>query len=152
MKTKKLFLTLIALLAMAAILLAGCTAGGTTPSTGATEPSQTQPSAGVTDPSGESKTEYAANFTVIVVHKDGTEKTFTYGTNEEYLGPVLVAEGLLEEPATPGFYDTVDGEKADWSAEQSYWAFYVGEDYASKGLDETPIHDGDTFKLIYTVG
>ena len=140
MKLKKLFLTLIALLAMAAILLVGCT------------PADSNASDNVTDPSSESDPEYAANFTVIVKHKDGTEKTFTYGTNEEYLGPVLVAEGLLEEPATPGFYDTVDGETADWNADQSYWAFYVGDDYASKGLDETPIHDGDTFQLIYTVG
>ena len=34
--------------------------------------------------------------TVVVVHKDGTEKTFTYHTDEEYLDKVLVSEGLME--------------------------------------------------------
>ena len=38
----------------------------------------------------------AKQITVIVVHKDGTQKTFTYHTDEEYLDKVLIAEGLME--------------------------------------------------------
>ena len=34
-------------------------------------------------------------FTVTVVHSDGTEKEFTYTSDQEYLGAVLQAEGLV---------------------------------------------------------
>lgn len=94
------------------------------------------------------------NITVTVVHKDQTEKVFTYTTEEEYLGPVLVAEGLVEgENSDFGLMITVvDGEEASWDADQSYWALYIGEDYAATGADSTPINDGDAFKLVYTIG
>lgn len=96
----------------------------------------------------------AKTITVEVVHADGSEKQFTYHTDEEYLGPVLQAEGLVEgEEGQPGFYITVvDGETADFDKDGAYWAFYQGEDYAAQGVDTTPIRDGDTFSLVYTVG
>lgn len=90
--------------------------------------------------------------TVTVVHKDGTEKVFTYNTDKNFLGPLLYEEGLIKEGASAGMFDTVDGEKADWSVDQSYWALYIGEDYATKGVDETPISDGDQYRLVYTRG
>lgn len=94
------------------------------------------------------------SITVTVVHKDETEKVFTYTTEEEYLGPVLVAEGLVEgENSDFGLMITVvDGEEASWDADQSYWALYIGEEYASTGADSTPVNDGDSFKLVYTIG
>ena len=90
--------------------------------------------------------------TVAVVHKDGSEKVFTYHTDEEYLGTVLVAEGLVEgEQSDYGLYiKVVDGETADYNTDGSYWAFYQGDAYAELGVDQTPIHDGDSFKLVYT--
>lgn len=96
----------------------------------------------------------AKTVTVTVVHADGSEKCFTYHTDEEYLGPVLQAEGLVEgEMGDFGLYiKAVDGETADFDTDGAYWAFYQGEDYAAQGVDTTPIHDGDTFSLVYTVG
>ena len=93
-------------------------------------------------------------YTVTVVHKDGTEKEFTYHTDEEFLGPVLLAEELVKgEQSTYGLMiNTVDGETADWNVDQGYWALYVGEEYATSGADTTPINDGDSFKLVYTIG
>lgn len=88
-------------------------------------------------------------FTVIVVHADGAEKTFNYETEGGNLGPVLVEKGLVEA-ADGGLYTTVDGVTADWNVDQSYWAFYVGEEMAMYGLDDAVIHDGDVFKLVYT--
>ena len=92
--------------------------------------------------------------TVTVVHKDGTAKDFIYKTDEEFLGAVLQAEGLIT--GTMGEYgmmiESVDGETADWNVDQSYWALYVGEEYGTNGVDTTPIYDGDTFKLVYTIG
>ena len=94
------------------------------------------------------------HFTVTVVHKDGSEKEFTYDTDEEYLGTVLQAEGLIQGEQGPYglMISTVDGELADWNVDQGYWALYIGEEYATTGIDTTPIHDGDAFKLEYTIG
>ena len=90
-------------------------------------------------------------FTVRVVHADKTEKVFTYTTEETKLGTFLEAEGLIVGSGD-GMFHTVDGEKADWNVNQSYWAFYVGEEYASKGIYETPATDGGSYKLVYTIG
>lgn len=92
--------------------------------------------------------------TVVVVHADGTEKTFTCQTEEEYLGPVLITEGIAEGEEGPyGLtINAVDGETASWEENQSYWALFIGEEYATTGADSTPINDGDVFKLVYTIG
>lgn len=91
---------------------------------------------------------------VQVVHAEGSEKQFLYHTDEAYLGSVLLAEGLVEGENGPyGLtINVVDGEKADWNENQSYWALYIGEEYATTGADSTPVKDGDSFKLVYTIG
>ncbi len=91
-------------------------------------------------------------FVVKVVHQDGTEKEFTYTSAEEFVGPVLQAEGLIEGNAGPYGLEihTVDGVKAVY-AEGAYWAVYEGEEYAMQGIDETPIVDGAVYKLVYTL-
>lgn len=92
--------------------------------------------------------------TVEVVHKDGSSKDFTYHTDAQYLGEVLLAEGLIQgDEGDYGLYITaVDGEEAVYETDGAYWAFYVGDEYASLGVDQTPIADGDSFSLVYTVG
>lgn len=94
------------------------------------------------------------HFTVTVVHKNGAQKVFTYDTDAEYLGAVLQAEGLIEGEDGPYgmMISTVDGELADWYVDQGYWALYIGEEYATTGIDTTPVHDGDSFRLVYTIG
>jgi hypothetical protein len=130
MKNKKLILIAVAVIALIGVML------------GVYFATRPETSAG-------SKT-----FTVTVVHKDGTSKDFTYSTDEEYLGAVLTAEGLLQ--GTEGPYgimiDTVDGETASWDADQSYWAVYIGSEYATTGIDQIPIEDGGSYKLEYTIG
>lgn len=129
MKNKKLVLAVIALVAVAAVFLGIYLA---------TRPDTTQG---------------AKTITVTVIHSDGSSKDFTYHTDEEKLGALLEKEGLIaSEGADDGMFHTVDGEKADWNENQSYWAFYVGEEYAMTGIYDTPIADGDAFKLVYTVG
>lgn len=129
MKNKKLILAAVALVAVIAVFL------------------------GIYFITREAPTEGAKSITVTVVHADGSSKDFTYDTDAEYLGQVLLAEGLIV--GTEGEYglmvSTVDGETADYSVDQSYWALYIGEDYAMTGVDQTPIQDGDTFKWVYTV-
>lgn len=96
----------------------------------------------------------AKTITVEVVHKDESTKTFTYNTDAEYLGEVLLAEGLVEGQEGPYGLEVlvVDGEQAIWAEDGAYWALYVGEEYGTTGVDTTPISDGDAFKLVYTLG
>lgn len=89
--------------------------------------------------------------TVLVIHKDGTEKTFTYHTDEEYLDKVLLTEGLIEgyEGEFGFVIEKVDGEAAMWETDSAYWSLYVGQEYATTGISSTPVYDGSAFKLVY---
>ena len=104
-------------------------------------------------PSGATEeTKALVAFTVIVVHADGSEKTFTYETDEEVVGPVLTDAGLLEGNAGPyGLEITVvDGEKAVYAEDNAYWAVYEGEEYALQGIDTTPVKENQIYKLVWT--
>ena len=89
-----------------------------------------------------------------VVHGDGGSKTFEYRTDEEYLGAVLLAEGLLVGEDGPyGLYILeVDGERAVYEENGAYWSLEVNGEYAMQGADQTPVNDGDAFRLVYTLG
>ena len=92
--------------------------------------------------------------TVTVVHADGTEKVFTYTTDAEYLGEVIVAEGLVNGENGPYglYFDTVDGEQAVWEVNQAYWSVLIGEEYATVGADGIVLIDGGEYSLVYTIG
>lgn len=92
--------------------------------------------------------------TVTVVHKDGSEKVFTCPTEEEFLGKVLVNENIVvgNYGEFGLYFDTADGEKADWNVDNGWWQVFIGEEAAITGADQIPIADGDTFKLVYTIG
>ena len=129
MKNKKLVLAVIALVAVVAVF------------------------AGVYFATQTGTTQGAKAFTVTVVHADGSSKEFSYKTDAEKLGAFLEEKGLIDSKgADEGMFHSVDGEKADWNENQSYWAFYVGEDYAITGIYDTSIEDGAAYKLVYTIG
>ena len=92
-------------------------------------------------------------FTVTVVHGDGGEKTFTYQTNQEYVGQVLLEEGLVEGTQEEyGLYmKVVDGERAVWEENQAWWGIYIGEESAVTGADEIVLTDGGVYKLVFSV-
>ncbi len=92
--------------------------------------------------------------TVTVIHGDGSSKDFTYSTDAEYLGEVIVAEGLVNGQDGPYglYFDTVDGEMASWEKNQSYWSILIGEEYATLGADSIPLEDGGVYQLVYTIG
>lgn len=94
------------------------------------------------------------NITVTVIHGDGTQKDFSYATDAEYLGEVILSEGLVEGEEGPyglTIY-TVDGEAASWEENQSYWGIFIGEEYATTGADGVVLTDGGVYKLVYTIG
>lgn len=92
--------------------------------------------------------------TVTVLHADGSEKDFSCRTDAEYLDEVLLAENIAQGDQTQyGLtIHTVDGEKADWNVNQSYWALIINGEYATTGASATPVNDGDVFRLEYTIG
>lgn len=94
------------------------------------------------------------NITVVVVHKDGSEKVFQYNTSEEFLEPVLVANDLVQgEQSQYGLYiHYADGERAVWELDAAWWGLYVGDEQSMVGASELPIEDGGVYKLVYSVG
>ncbi len=94
--------------------------------------------------------EGAIKFSVIVVHSDGSEKTFKYETNGGKLGDFLKETGLAIESDSPGLYNIIDGETADWSVDQSFWNFYVDDALVNYGMNDATITDGTVYKLVYT--
>ena len=93
-------------------------------------------------------------FQLVIVHKDGTTKELSLETEAAYLSAALLNAGVVEaEENRFGMHiQKADGEKAVFEEDGAYWAFYVGEEYASKGIYETPATDGGSYKLVYTIG
>jgi len=94
------------------------------------------------------------HITVEVCHGNGETKTFAYDTDAEYLGELLQEEGLISGSEGPfGLYvDTVDGETADFTINQSWWQLTCNGESAQTGADQVIIEDGGNYVWIYTIG
>lgn len=103
-------------------------------------------------PSQPSSGEAGKTFTVEVTHGDGTKKTFTYQSDEDYVGTVLLDAGLISgDQGQYGLYiKVVDGERAVYEEDGAYWGFFINGEYAATGVDMTPIEDGAVYQLTYT--
>ena len=91
-------------------------------------------------------------FTVVVVHLDGTEKTFEYETTKATLGDALLEKGLID-----GYQDTygltittVDGVYYDWNTSGVYWSLLINGEYAMTGADSTVVEEGTVYSLVAT--
>lgn len=93
------------------------------------------------------------NISVTVIHGDKTEKTFTYQTDAEYLGEVLIEEKLVTgDNGDYGLFITeADGETANESLRQ-WWCITKGGESVNTSADQTPIHDNDQFELTLKEG
>ena len=92
--------------------------------------------------------------TIEVVDQNQQSKTYSVKTDAEYLRQAMdEAEGLTYD-GSDGPYgfsvSTVNGVVADWNVDQSYWAFFVNDEYCDYGVDSQPINDLDAFKIVYT--
>ena len=89
---------------------------------------------------------------IVIVHKDGTEKNLEYATDLEYLADLLLEKELVTGYASEeyGFtIESVDGVTADWVADSAYWALYEGEEYAVTSAAGIVLTDGGIYKLVY---
>ncbi len=96
----------------------------------------------------------AKAITIEVVDNNEASTVYDVHTDAEYLHQAMEdAEGLTFS-GNEGEYglmvDTVNGVKADWNVDQSYWGFYVNGEYCNYGIDTQPVADGDAFRIVYS--
>ena len=92
------------------------------------------------------------NVTIVIIHKDGTEKRMEYATDLEFLSQLLVEKELVTgyESAEYGYtIESVDGVALDWSKDNAYWALYEGDEYAVTSAAGIVLTDGGVYKLVY---
>ena len=138
-KFRNLFLTMMLIVAMA-LTVAGC--GNKAPVADAKQQSTTEAQS-QNNVLGEGKT--VIQF--VVVDKDGNETTFEIHTDKEIVGDALLEHELISgDESEYGLYvKQVNGITADYNVDQTYWAFYINGEYASTGVDSTPIKEGETY-------
>lgn len=80
---------------------------------------------------------------------DGNETWFEIHTDEEMVGAALLTVELIDGEEGPyGLYvKTVNGITADYDVDQTYWAFYVNDEYATSGVDTTAIEEGANYSF-----
>lgn len=108
--------------------------------------------AGIYAASGKEAVEGAKAVTVVIVHKDGTEKTLEFNTDHGYLSELLLEKELVTGYASEeyGFtIESVDGVVADWAVDGAYWALYEGDEYATTSAAGIVLVDGGVYKLVY---
>ena len=132
------------LIAAAALYMVGCNNKKTD-----TDDSnvKTEASTQVTSPT--EKGEGKKQFDFVVVDGEGKETKFVIKTDKETVGEALLDVKLIAgEVQQYGLYvKTVNGITADYDVDQTYWAFYVDGEYASSGVDTTPIEEGKVYSF-----
>lgn len=94
------------------------------------------------------------NIVVTVVDDKKNEKEYKHSTDAEFLRQALeeiddlTIEG--DESDTGLYVKKVNGITADYNKDQSYWAFYINDEYCQNGVDTQKVTDGDSFKIEYT--
>ena len=87
-------------------------------------------------------------FAVSVVDTNGTETKYEIRTDAENVGEALTQIGFIDGEEGPyGMYiKTVDCLTVDYDKDRKYWAFYINGEYATQGVDKTPIDE----TVVYT--
>ncbi len=88
----------------------------------------------------------------IEVKAEEQSVTFTIHTDKKTIGDALIENDLISGEEGPyGLYiKKVNGITADYDIDQSYWAFYINDEYAMTGVDTTEITEGAKYQLAYT--
>ena len=95
----------------------------------------------------------AKNVTIEVIDSSGEKTSYSIETDAQYLKEAMDdAKDLSYETDATDMVMTVNGETADYSADQAYWAFYVNGEYCNYGIAQQPVADRDKFTIEYTKG
>ena len=78
--------------------------------------------------------------------------TFTIHSDKETVGEALSEHKLVDGEEGPyGLYvKFVNGIKADYDENQTYWAFSKDGESLNTGVDVTELEDGEKYELVYT--
>ena len=87
---------------------------------------------------------------VTVVFADKSEKEYTIKTDAEYLADALIEEKIIKEKSKDGMYTVIDGERADYTLDGSWWCLTVNGEMASVGINDQPLLDGENYELTNT--
>lgn len=129
MKNKKMIISVVAIIAVIAVMIGISVANKPATSKG------------------------AKAVTLEVVDDAGSMTTYNANTDAEYLSGLfeeiegLTVEGEVGEYGFTIF--TVNGLTADFNTSSAYWAIYVNGEYGMYGADSQPVGDGDVFTLAY---
>lgn len=128
----------MALIVATALLAAGCGKKGENPAPGSGQTS------GTVYEDGSSLGEGSTKFNLTVTDKDGNETHLEIHTDKETVGDSLLELELIsgDDSEYGLFVKTVNGITADYDADGVYWAFYVNGEYATSGVDSTPVTAG----------
>lgn len=119
----------------------------------ATEAADIQTEAATTDANAQTDVtvlgEGEKTFAFTVVDADGNETAFEIHTDGETVGEALLELELIAgDDGDYGLYvKEVNGITADYDVDGTYWAFYVNGEYASTGVDQTAVSDGDSYSF-----
>jgi len=96
--------------------------------------------------------EGATTFDFTVEDLDGSKTQFKIHTDETTVGAALIGVGLLEGEDGPyGLYVMeVNGIRAVYEEDGSYWAFYVNGEYGMTGVDMTDIEPDTAYAFVKT--
>ncbi len=139
-KVLSLILSIVLIAAMA-LLASGCNGNneniGGTPSENSAAVESTEIGVG------------AKQFTFTVIDLEGRQTVFLVKTDKETVGEALLENNLIAgEQGDFGLYvKTVNGITVDYDIHKKYWAFYEGDKYAAKGVDQTPITEGAAYSF-----
>ena len=91
----------------------------------------------------------AKSFTLTVTDGDGSEKQYLVGTDCDTVGAALLELGIISGDEGPyGLYvKEVDGIRAVYEEDGTYWAFYINGEMAMSGVDGTEIEEGAVYSL-----
>lgn len=97
----------------------------------------------------------AKELTIEVVDDQAATQSYTVHTDAEYLRQALEeTEGLTVEGTESEYglmVETVNGLRADYNTDGAYWSFYLGDEYCNYGVDQQPVQDGETYRIVYTL-
>lgn len=98
----------------------------------------------------------AKELSIEVVDNKEKSKKYTVHTDAKYLRQALEeTEGLTIEGTESEYglmVQSVNGIKADYDTNGAYWSFYLNGEYCNYGIDQQPVKDGESYKIVYTTG
>ena len=93
------------------------------------------------------------NIDVTIVYADKTAKDLDIETDAEFLADALYQEGIVTKAEyDSGFYTEIDGVKADYNVDKSWWCVTKDGEMTSVGMNELALADGDKYEITYTIG